>query len=67
MVRNVREHLEGEIDNGADDNGNGLIDEGGLSFSLAGKTLTIRLTIQGIHPKGQLISRTLETSLTLRN
>jgi len=71
-ARGVREYLAGENPNVADDNANGLTDERGLSFSLTGRILTIRLTVQGIGPKGdgasgRVLSRTVETSVRLRN
>lgn len=70
--RGVREYLAGENPNVADDNANGLTDERGLSFSLTGRILTIRLTLQAFGPKGDgasgtVLSRTVETSVRLRN
>lgn len=67
LGRNVREYLEGETFNGLDDNGNGLNDERGLSFELVGETLTIRLTLERLDPKGQVMTRTVSTSVKLRN
>lgn len=65
---NVRRFLQGEVDNMADDNGNGLIDEQGLSFELTGtSTLTIRLTLEGRDGRGLLVARTVETSVHMRN
>jgi hypothetical protein len=71
-ARGVREYLARENQNTVDDNANGLIDEAGLSFSLTGRVLTIRLTLQGIGPKGdgargKVLTRTVETSVRLRN
>ncbi|MFN0009124.1 MAG: hypothetical protein ACKVXR_14570 [Planctomycetota bacterium] len=71
-ARGVREYLARETPNVADDNANGLIDERGLSFSLTGRVLTIRLTLQGIAEKGEgasgrILTRTVETSVRLRN
>ncbi len=57
----------GEEFNGDDDNGNGLIDEQGLSFSLAGDVLTIRVAVQGLGPDKNLITKTAETSVLIRN
>ena len=67
IATHVRNMLEGELPNGMDDNGNGLIDEPGLCFDLNGQTLTIRLTIERVGPDGNLISRTSETQVALRN
>ncbi len=67
ICRNVREYLEGELPNGADDNGNGLIDEQGLCFDITGQTLTVRLTLENVDRLGNPITRTLQTSIWLRN
>jgi hypothetical protein len=63
----VRPFLEGEVVNGSDDNGNGLIDERGLSFVLEGDTLTIRLTLERGGPDGSPVTRTLTSIVTCRN
>lgn len=63
----VRPFLEGEIQNGQDDNGNGLIDEKGLNFTLQGNRVTIRLTLERAQPDGDVITQSVETSVTLRN
>jgi hypothetical protein len=67
LVNWVRELLEGETANGLDDNGNGLIDEAGLCFESDGDTLTIRLTLERPDATGALITRTVETAVTLKN
>jgi hypothetical protein len=67
LVNWVRELLEGELPNGLDDNGNGLIDESGLSFEIDGDTITIRLTLERFDAEGTLITRTVETAVTLKN
>jgi len=59
--------LEGEVLSGEDDNDNGLIDEGGLSFELAGNSVIVRLTIEKTSPDGQVFSKTLESVVTCRN
>lgn len=63
----VRPFLEGELQNGIDDNGNGLIDEKGLSFSLEGERVTIRLTLERIDEQGEPVTRTVESIVTCRN
>ncbi len=63
----VPELLEGEFLSGEDDNDNGLIDEGGLSFELAGNSVIVRLTIEKTSPDGQSFSKTLESVVTCRN
>jgi hypothetical protein len=63
----VRPFLEGEIQNGQDDNQNGLIDENGLNFTLQGNRVTIRLTLERAQPSGGVHTQSVETSVTLRN
>ncbi len=63
----VRPFLEGELINGMDDNGNGLIDEKGLTFSLHGSLVTVRLSLHRVDEDGKGIVRSLEMSLTIRN
>jgi hypothetical protein len=58
--------LEGELVNGVDDNGNGLVDEDGLSFVIEGELVVIRLTLQ--RPEaGRTVPQTIETFVTCRN
>ena len=63
----VREYMEGEVQNGIDDNGNGLTDEKGLSFTLEGSLVTIRLTLEKPGPDGQPLTVALETKVDVRN
>jgi hypothetical protein len=63
----VREYLEGELPNGLDDNGNGLEDEAGLCFVRSGQVLTVRLTLEQLDFEGRTMTRTVETSVRLRN
>ena len=67
LCGSVRPYAEGESPNGVDDNGNGLVDEEGLSFQLSGRTLTIRLTLERKDRAVGLLTRTVSTSVTLRN
>lgn len=67
LVTGVAEFLAGETANNADDNGNLLLDERGLSFERDGAELIIRLTLQGVTSNGVLLQRTVETSVTPRN
>lgn len=67
LCRDVREYLEGELPNGLDDNGNGLIDERGLCFDHSGENLFVRLSLEGRDRLGNVITRTLVTSVWLRN
>ncbi len=59
--------LEGELLSGEDDNDNGLIDEGGLSFELSGNSVIVRLTIEKQSPDGETFAKTLESVVTCRN
>lgn len=68
LSRWVSEFMENEIEgNLADDNGNQLEDERGLSFDFSGSRLTIRITLQQQDKDGFLITRSLSRTLTLRN
>lgn len=59
--------LEGELINGVDDNGNGLIDEDGLSFVLEGNRVVIRLTLRRPEVDGRLVQQTVESVVCCRN
>jgi len=63
----ARPFLEGELLNGADDNGNGLVDETGLSFDVDGSKVSIRLTLSRPGEEGVELVRTVETEATCRN
>ncbi len=67
LVRNVREYLEGEIENGVDDNGNGLVDERGLALSVENGVWTIRLSLERKGSNGRIVTHTSETSASPRN
>lgn len=67
-ARWVADFAKGEVpNNGLDDNGNGLIDEKGLSFDVDGNSVTIRVTLQRPGPGGTWITKDLETTVTCRN
>jgi hypothetical protein len=59
--------LEGEETNGVDDNGNGLIDEDGLSFVLEGQRIVIRLTLRRPEVDGRSVQQTVESIVYCRN
>ena len=67
LCRNVSELLEGEVLNLADDNGNGTFDERGFSIQQTGQLLEIRLTLLALDGDGRPLSRTISTSMRLRN
>lgn len=58
---------EGESINSADDNDNGLIDEGGLAFDREGDVIMIHLTLTALDPSGRTISHTASRTVRLRN
>jgi hypothetical protein len=62
----ARPFLEGELPNGVDDNGNGLVDEQGLTFVVDRNSITIRLTV-GRMNDGELVTTTVESLVTVRN
>ncbi len=59
--------LEGEVVNGMDDNGNGLIDEDGLSFVLEGQRIVIRLTLRRPEVDGRTVQQSVESIVYCRN
>ncbi|MEM6674574.1 MAG: type II secretion system protein [Planctomycetota bacterium] len=63
----VAPFLEGEIPNGIDDNGNGLIDEKGLSFTIDGGAVDMSLTLERVRDDGTVITSTVGTVVTCRN
>jgi hypothetical protein len=67
LAGHVADSLEGEIANGKDDNGNGLVDEKGLSFLLVGDQLTIALTLGDTDSDGQPVWVTTQTQIRLKN
>jgi prepilin-type N-terminal cleavage/methylation domain-containing protein len=52
-TRWVRDFLEGEVSNGVDDNGNGLVDESGLVFVIRGSEVEVMLTLQRAGASGE--------------
>ena len=66
----VRHLLEGEVENGIDDNGNGLVDERGLSFDVDGDSIIIRLTLERAAGEGdeiRIVTTTVTARVTCRN
>ena len=63
----VAPFMEGELPNGMDDNGNGLIDEKGLSFVVDRNAVSIRLTLERLYENGDTVTETVETTVTCRN
>jgi len=68
VCRNVSAALEGEVlGNGLDDNGNDLIDEGGLSIAFDGARVTIGLTLERITDQRERLQHTSWRVVALRN
>src|SRR5689334_21856122 len=67
LASHVAALLEGETANGKDDNGNGLVDEPGLSFVLSGDQLTIRMSFADQDADAQAFWVTAQTQVRLRN
>jgi len=65
-ARNIPALFDGEIANGADDNGNGLIDEGGFCITREGNLLVLRITVDGQGPVDGGSTRTAEVRIALR-
>jgi hypothetical protein len=59
LCSGVRELLEGELPNGGDDNGNGLIDERGLCVTWDGARMAVRVTLEKLDAQGRAIVHTL--------
>jgi type II secretory pathway pseudopilin PulG len=68
LSRQVSELAAGELANGADDNGNGLVDEPGFIVTRVDDLVTIRLTLEAhASAEGTNVQAAVETSVTLRN
>jgi hypothetical protein len=63
----VSEYLQGESPNGVDDNGNGIVDESGLCFTVDGTSILARLTLQARDSSGVLLRRTVSARIFFRN
>lgn len=66
-TRLVAPFLEGEIPNGVDDNGNGLVDESGLAFSIEGINVEIHLTLTRALGDGTTLTRSISNTVACRN
>ena len=66
--RHVSDFLINELGgNAIDDNGNGLLDEEGLSFNIEANSVLIRLTLRKIDKQGKEITASAETRAAFRN
>ena len=67
LCQDVREYLEGETFDGADENDNGLIDERGFALDFDGRSVTVRLSLQARDRRGQILTATVERTIAFRN
>lgn len=67
LIRGVARLLEGEVENGLDDNGNGEVDERGLLFQIEPNAVRVHLTLLRPGPDGKIVARTARTVVALRN
>ena len=58
---------DGEDFNGADDNGNVIVDESGLAFDMQGELVNIHLTIERQGPEGKWLPTTRRLQIACRN
>jgi hypothetical protein len=64
IVDGVTRPLQGEVAGSRDENGNGLTDDAGLSFVAdANRTLTIRLSLAALDPRGKLLVQTVQAAV----
>lgn len=67
LCTGIATSLQGETPkNAKDDNGNGLIDEGGLSFEFRGNRVTVRVTVESHDVKKTRIVRTVQKTVYFR-
>lgn len=67
LCHGVCELYEGETLDGNDENDNDVIDEAGFNVHRVGDMLWIRLSIEAPDASGQLVIRSVETAIKLRN
>ena len=67
IATNVPALAPGEIANSLDDDGNGLVDEKGLSFSRTGNALRVRISVKRSSAAGTFVTVTSERTIALRN
>jgi prepilin-type N-terminal cleavage/methylation domain-containing protein len=66
-TRWVRGFLEGEVPNGLDDNGNGLVDESGLAFVIEGSEVEVLLTLERVGSDGRSSTHSRTAIVHCRN
>lgn len=67
LCRSVRRLAEREVANGADDNGNGMLDELGFWMQRQGDVMSLQLTLEELDDGGRPMVRSVTTSFRIRN
>ncbi len=67
LANNVPRVAPDEVANNADDNGNGVVDEGGFNIQRVGDVFTLRLWVSEPGPGGRREVGSAEVSIILRN
>lgn len=67
LCRNVREYYEDERLDFVDENGNGLVDEAGFHIQRQGDQLVIRLTVEDVDLRGDVVTKSAEALIRIRN
>lgn len=67
LARGVARYLQGEEANGADDNGNGHVDERGFLLEIKERYVQVHLTLVRQGRDGELIERTARAVVAMRN
>jgi type II secretory pathway pseudopilin PulG len=67
LCHGVCEVFEGETLDGTDENGNDVVDEAGFNVHRVGDMLWIRLSVEAPDANGELVVRSVETAIKLRN
>lgn len=67
LANGVARHLEGEVSNGFDDNGNGQADERGLYLKVEPNAVRVHLTLHRPGPDGRVVVQTARTLVAMRN
>jgi prepilin-type N-terminal cleavage/methylation domain-containing protein len=67
LADGVTKFLQGETLNNKDDNGNGLIDERGLCFTVDASSVVVRLSLAARSADGVLVTKSMEKRVFFRN
>ena len=67
LCRNVREYYQGESLDFDDENDNGLVDEAGFHIQRIGDQLIVRLTVEDVDLRGDVVIKSAEALIRIRN